>query len=187
MIRCLLARLREQPAFVFGTRKVRVGASTWLGPVQGEFSLGRAVPHHFLSPQSLETRTSLSHPRRPRPCQGPADGGGRLPVEERKQHPQLFCVGPTAKARAAGKGHVVTRAVPLGLSPDPLEQSTAPWASGFRPQRLFPHHQMKSLGTDRVEREPGSSAHHPSSSIPPPEASGHSSPAQPFPASLRIL
>lgn len=128
--------------------------------------MGRAVPHHFLSPQSLETRTSLSHPRRPRLCQDPADGGGRLPVEERKQHLQLFCVGPTAQAPAAGRGHVVTRAIPLSLSPDRLEQSMPPWASGFRPQRLFPHHHMRSLGTDRVEKEPGSSAHQPSSSTP---------------------
>lgn len=74
--------------------------------------------------------------------------------------------GPRLRPRAAGRGHVVTRAIPLSLSPDPLEQSTPPWARGFRPQRLFPPHQMKSLGTDRVEREPGSSAHHPSSSTP---------------------
>lgn len=146
----------------------------WPGRPRGS-SLGTGLPlsptptPYFLPPQSLEARTSLS-------CllQGPAGGGGRLPGTERKRHPQLFCSARLRpRCRKRPRGHQGHSSWP-GPRSAGAEQAGQ---SGLWSQWPWLHHKMRTswvLGRRERGREPGqprSCAHHPSSSIPGPEAS----------------
>lgn len=180
----LLPRLQEPPAFVSGPRKVRVGAIPWPGPVLEQFSWSQAVPRprHFLPPRSLEARTSLSHPRSPRLCQGPADGGRGAPSGQREEaaNSVVLC-GAHSSGPAAGRGHVVTRDIPSWPVPRPARAEQASLGKWLQTSDCFLI-RTRSLG--KTECRGGSSAYDPSSSlrpqVPPPLPS-------PLPTSQIIL
>nr|XP_031533539.1 uncharacterized protein LOC107034794 [Vicugna pacos] len=124
--RCLLARLREPPAFVFGLQKVRTGTLTWLGLVQGEFFGDRAA-----------LPSTSSHPKAWKPglpslaCLHRAPQMGETAFRSQKGSIVLNC----SARGGSGRGHVVTRAIPPGLAPGPLGQSKPAGASGLTIKR----------------------------------------------------
>lgn len=67
----------SQPALVFRTRKVRIGAVTWLGPVHGELSLGQAAPPQPPLPPTPKpgNKDFPLPPKPPSPPPGPSRWG----------------------------------------------------------------------------------------------------------------
>lgn len=129
------------------------GSSLWLGS-----------PRHFRPPQSLETRTSLSHPR----C--PPSSRGRPPSGRREEAASsIVRCGPWLRpgCRKRPCGHWPS----LGLS-QTRRSGKLPWAvaSGLG---LVPPPQMRSLESNRGEGA-GPAARTPAAPAPQPQTAGPS-------------
>lgn len=134
-----------------------------------------------------------SHPKAwkrelPSPASARAPQMGEAVFRSQRGSIVLNC---SARAQAAGRGHMVTRAIPPDPAPDHWSRASllGQVASGLSGPGLTiksgPH---GVLGRPESERGAGAATqHHPSSSIPWPEASGPPAPAQPFPTSLITL
>lgn len=111
-------------------RQIQAGAITWSQLAQGEFSQAGPPPPLPSHPEARsETRTSLSHSPRPGLRHCPADGGSRLPPQDRKLSLQLFC--EVLRPRLWEEATWSARTFFLGPSPRSQVLSKHPWASGF--------------------------------------------------------